>query len=118
MNDSNLLVAPGNPVLPVEINLNKNFAFIEFCSVEETTNAMAFYGLVLQGQSLKICRPKDYKPMPGLMDAVPWHIPDSISVIINDRPQKIFVGGLPTCLNHDEVKSYCHHLENCQHSTW
>lgn len=27
---------------------------------------MAFDGIVLQGQSLKIRRPKDYQPIPGL----------------------------------------------------
>lgn len=39
---------------------------LQFRSVEETTNAMAFDGIVLQGQSLKIRRPKDYQPIPGL----------------------------------------------------
>jgi len=34
--------------------------------VEETTNAMAFDGIDLQGQSLKIRRPKDYTPIPGV----------------------------------------------------
>lgn len=80
MVESNLLAAPGNPVLAVQINMDKNFAFVEvrtlvnsevfislqFRSVEETTNAMAFDGIVLQGQSLKIRRPKDYQPIPGL----------------------------------------------------
>ena len=40
--------------------------YSQFRSVEETTNAMAFDGIVLQGQSLKIRRPKDYQPIPGL----------------------------------------------------
>ena len=34
--------------------------------MEETTNAMAFDGIALQGQALKLRRPKDYNPMPGL----------------------------------------------------
>lgn len=38
----------------------------QFRSVEETTSAMAFDGIVLQGQALKIRRPKDYAPVPGL----------------------------------------------------
>lgn len=33
--------------------------------MEETTSAMAFDGINLQGQSLKIRRPKDYAPIPG-----------------------------------------------------
>ena len=40
--------------------------YLQFRSVEETTNAMAFDGIVLQGQSLKIRRPKDYQPIPGV----------------------------------------------------
>lgn len=36
--------APGSPVLACQINLDKNFAFIEFRSIDETTAAMAFDG--------------------------------------------------------------------------
>ena len=39
---------------------------LQFRSVEETTSAMAFDGIVLQGQALKIRRPKDYAPIPGV----------------------------------------------------
>ncbi len=129
MLSSRLTSAPGHPVLAVQINMDKNFAFIEvlellirvirlggysiamlihvvlfssvsfnsfrmiivisalmfviikivtefpmnllmsslqFRSVEETTSAMAFDGIVLQGQALKIRRPKDYAPVLGL----------------------------------------------------
>ena len=76
----------GNPVIAVQINLDKNFAFLEvnifidrnfdavifrlvqFRSIDETTAAMAFDGIVYQGQSLKIRRPRDYQPMPGAGD--------------------------------------------------
>lgn len=34
--------------------------------MDETTSAMAFDGINLQGQSLKIRRPKDYQPIPGV----------------------------------------------------
>ena len=49
-----LTQAPGNPVLAVQINQDKNFAFLEFRSVDEMTQAMAFDGIIFQGQSLKI----------------------------------------------------------------
>lgn len=93
MLEAKLCSAPGLPVLAVQINMDKNFAFIEvtssctsydlslcfslslslsqFRSVEETTNAMAFDGIVLQGQSLKIRRPKDYAPIPGIGMCLP-----------------------------------------------
>ena len=35
----------------------------QFRSVEETTKAMALDGIMLQSQSLKIRRPKDYSPL-------------------------------------------------------
>ena len=31
MQDAGLLSAPGNPVLAVQINMDKNFAFVEVC---------------------------------------------------------------------------------------
>uniref|UniRef100_A0A1I7X2P0 RRM domain-containing protein n=1 Tax=Heterorhabditis bacteriophora TaxID=37862 RepID=A0A1I7X2P0_HETBA len=40
-----LAQAPGNPVLACQINLDKNFAFIEFRSIDETTAGMAFDGV-------------------------------------------------------------------------
>ena len=60
-----LAQAPGNPVLACQMNLDKNFAFIEFRSIDETTAGMAFDGINFMGQSLKIRRPRDYQPLPG-----------------------------------------------------
>ncbi|XP_042198257.1 splicing factor U2AF 65 kDa subunit isoform X6 [Callorhinchus milii] len=85
--------APGNPVLAVQINQDKNFAFLEFRSVDETTQAMAFDGIIFQGQSLKIRRPHDYQPLPGV-----------VSTVVPDSPHKLFIGGLPNYLNDDQVK--------------
>ncbi|EPQ11844.1 Splicing factor U2AF 65 kDa subunit [Myotis brandtii] len=36
-----LTQAPGHPVLAVQINQDKNFTFLEFRSVDETTQAVA-----------------------------------------------------------------------------
>lgn len=63
-----LAQAAGSPVLACQINLDKNFAFLEFRSIDETTQAMAFDGINFKGQSLKIRRPHDYQPMPGMTD--------------------------------------------------
>nr|XP_015193470.1 PREDICTED: splicing factor U2AF 65 kDa subunit-like isoform X6 [Lepisosteus oculatus] len=88
-----LTQAPGNPVLAVQINQDKNFAFLEFRSVDETTQAMAFDGIIFQGQSLKIRRPHDYQPLPGV-----------VSTVVPDSAHKLFIGGLPNYLNDDQVK--------------
>ncbi|CAG0881503.1 unnamed protein product [Cyprideis torosa] len=69
MHLTGLAQAAGNPVLACQVNLDKNFAFLEFRSIDETTQAMAFDGINFKGQSLKIRRPHDYQPMPGLTDA-------------------------------------------------
>lgn len=108
MHLSGLAQAVGNPVLACQINLDKNFAFLEFRSIDETTQAMAFDGINFKGQSLKIRRPHDYQPMPGMTDTVSINAPvlGVISTVVPDSPHKIFIGGLPNYLNEDQVRSY------------
>ncbi|XP_034395167.1 splicing factor U2AF 65 kDa subunit-like [Cyclopterus lumpus] len=96
--------APSSPVLAVQINQDKNFAFLEFRSVDETTQAMAFDGIVFQGQSLKIRRPHDYRPLPGISEQPAFHVPGVVSTVVPDSPHKLFIGGLPNYLNDDQVK--------------
>jgi splicing factor U2AF subunit len=115
MHLSGLAQAPGNPILACQVNLDKNFAFLEFRSIDETTQAMAFDGINFRGQSLKIRRPHDYQPTPG-MDPVSTVVangavgiiaggePGTVSTIVPDSPHKIFIGGLPNYLNEDQVK--------------
>ncbi|XP_068671737.1 splicing factor U2AF 50 kDa subunit-like isoform X1 [Montipora capricornis] len=104
MQEAKLNTAPGNPVIAAQINLEQNFAFIELRSVEETTQAMAFDGIILEGQSLKIRRPKDYQPIPGMSETATIHVPGVVSTVVPDSPHKIFIGGLPNYLNEDQVK--------------
>ena len=49
-------------VLSVYINREKQFAFIEFRTVEEASNAMALDGVVMGGSQLRVRRPNDYNP--------------------------------------------------------
>lgn len=59
--------------------------------------------IIILGQSLKIRRPHDYQPMPGMSEtalAVPAGV---ISTVVPDSPHKIFIGGLPNYLNEDQV---------------
>ncbi|XP_056141648.1 U2 small nuclear RNA auxiliary factor 2a isoform X2 [Lampris incognitus] len=107
-----LTQAPGNPVLAVQINQDKNFAFLEFRSVDETTQAMAFDGIIFQGQSLKIRRPHDYQPLPGMSENPSVYVPAHlgllhvgvVSTVVPDSAHKLFIGGLPNYLNDDQVK--------------
>ncbi|KAJ1110570.1 hypothetical protein NDU88_007920 [Pleurodeles waltl] len=99
-----LTQAPGNPVLAVQINQDKNFAFLEFRSVDETTQAMIFDGIIFQGQPLKIRRPHDYQPLPVMSENPSVYVPGVVSTVVPDSAHKLFIGGLPNNLNDDQVK--------------
>ena len=75
MHLSGLAQADGNPILACQVNLDKNFAFLEFRSIDETTQAMAFDGINFKGQSLKLRRPHDYQPMPGMSENPNYNVP-------------------------------------------
>lgn len=47
----------------------------QFRSIDETTQAMAFDGINFKGQSLKIRRPHDYQPMPGMSENPSVNVP-------------------------------------------
>lgn len=108
MHLSGLAQAEGNPILACHINRDKNFAFLECRSVDETTQAMAFDGINFKGQSLKLRRPRDYVPLPGGdtagMSNAFGGIPGMISTVVSDSPNKLFVAGLPNYLNDEQVK--------------
>lgn len=100
-----LNMADTTPVLSVQINHDKNYAFVEFQTPEQATAAMAFDGIMFQGQQLKIRRPKDYQPPVNgeYLDTPPVQLPGLVSTNVPDTPDKIFIGGLPTYLNDDQV---------------
>lgn len=103
MHLSGLAQAEGNPILACHINRDKNFAFLECRSTDETTQAMAFDGINFKGQSLKLKRPRDYQPIPG-GDMLGGGIPGMISTVVSDSPNKLFVAGIPNYLNEEQVK--------------
>lgn len=92
----------GEPTLSAQVNTEKGYAFVEFRSATEATSAMSFDGIIFQGQSIKLRRPKDYiGPEVGAPSAP--HVPGVISTNVPDGPNKIYVGGLPTYLNEDQI---------------
>ncbi|KAG8923430.1 hypothetical protein FRC01_012766 [Tulasnella sp. 417] len=92
---------PGDPILAVQVNHEKSYAFVEFRNAEDATSAMAFDGIIFQSGPLKIRRPKDYVGPDLAPQGV--HVPGVVSTIVPDSPNKIFVGGLPTYLNDEQV---------------
>ncbi|TRM65301.1 hypothetical protein BD626DRAFT_488319 [Schizophyllum amplum] len=93
---------PGNPVLAVQCNYEKNYAFVEFRSADDATAAMAFDGIIFLSGPLKIRRPKDYDMSVSAAPMV--HVPGIISTNVPDSINKIFVGGLPAYLNEEQVQ--------------
>ncbi|EKM81875.1 hypothetical protein AGABI1DRAFT_70425 [Agaricus bisporus var. burnettii JB137-S8] len=91
----------GNPVLAVQCNYEKNYAFVEFRSAEDATAAMAFDGIIFINGPLKIRRPKDYGGDTIVSPGV--HVPGVVSTNVPDSINKVFVGGLPTYLNEEQV---------------
>lgn len=59
----------------------------------------------ISGQSLKIRRPHDYQPMPGMAESAISVPAGVISTVVPDSPHKIFIGGLPNYLNEDQVRT-------------
>lgn len=62
---------------------------------------MAFDGIIFLNGPLKIRRPKDYGG--ESMSAAP-SVPGAISTNVPDSIHKVFVGGLPTYLNEEQVQ--------------
>ncbi|KAG6821456.1 hypothetical protein H0H93_010180 [Arthromyces matolae] len=94
---------PGNPVLAVQCNYEKNYAFVEFRSADDATAAMAFDGIIFINGPLKIRRPKDYGGVEIPIAAPGVHVPGIVSTNVPDSINKVFVGGLPPYLNEEQV---------------
>lgn len=62
---------------------------------------MAFDGIIFLNGPLKIRRPKDYGGPESI--APMMHVPGVVSTNVPDSINKIFVGGLPTYLNEEQV---------------
>jgi splicing factor U2AF subunit len=104
---------PGNAVVNVYINREKNFAFVEFRTVEETSNAMALDGIMFEGVQVRVRRPNDYNPAaaaslgpsvpnPNLNLSAIGLTPGGVSSA--DSHDRIFVGGLPYYLTEDQCR--------------
>jgi splicing factor U2AF subunit len=92
----------GASVLGVQINYDKNFAFVEFASIEETTRATGLDGITWQGQVLKIRRPKDYVAIPGTDAAL--HSMAGVSSLAGNSDNKIIIRELPGHFTEGEVR--------------
>lgn len=68
-----------------------SFSLLQFRSVDETTQAMAFDGIIFQGQSLKIRRPHDYQPLPGMSENPSVYVPGGFIRILLNKALVIYI---------------------------
>ncbi len=52
------------PIVGAQINFEKGYAFLEFDHSKIATECMMFDGIILEGNTLKLRRPKDYVALP------------------------------------------------------
>ncbi|PSC72366.1 splicing factor U2AF 50 kDa subunit [Micractinium conductrix] len=91
---------------------DKGYAFVEFRSVEEASNAMALDGVKFRDAYLKIRRPNNYDITLALMLGPTDPNPameqlsglDVVKTVVQDSPHKLFIGGLPCDWSEEQVK--------------
>ncbi|GAA5820955.1 hypothetical protein JCM11251_001895 [Rhodosporidiobolus azoricus] len=89
------------PVISVHLNYEKNYAFVEFRNAIECSRALGFDGIVFSNSALKIRRPKDF--IGADPNEIAPHVPGVVSTNVPDTVNKIFIGGLPSYLNDEQV---------------
>eukprot|EP00798_Chlamydomonas_sp_ICE-L_P016554 gene16554-22783_t len=100
-----------NQVLSIFMNADKHYAFVELKGMTEASNAMAFDGITLGGNTLRVRRPHDYNPQAAQLLGAPLEpSPVVIAAVSNAlmkdplEPRKIYVGGLPLSINEQQVR--------------
>jgi len=77
---------------------------LEFNCPEDATAGMGFDNVQFNGTPLIIRRPKDYKSEAEEKNMEMLALPGGVSSNVEEGPNKIFVGGLPSYLTEEQVK--------------
>ncbi|ORY33015.1 hypothetical protein BCR39DRAFT_520733 [Naematelia encephala] len=85
----------GDPVVQAQINPEKSFAFLEFRTSDEATAAVQFDGTKYEDQEIRVRRPKDFMGIDPVLAMS--------GGMTSDSPNKLFIGGIPTYLEEDQV---------------
>jgi len=104
---------PGDSVVGVYTNPERRYAFIQFRTPEEATQALDLDGISFRGQRLRLGAASHSNGQGGRMGAVarPMNVKrlhverlGIVSTQVPDGPHKIYIGGLPQALTDDQVK--------------
>lgn len=93
MHVQKLAQTSGNPILRVHISHDRTYGFLEFRSIDETTQALIFDGINFQGRIIKVRRPHLYQPINQMETGIE-----------SESPNKIFIGGLPMSFNDEQLR--------------
>lgn len=88
---------PGDPIQGVQVHAEKQFAFLEFRSMEEAASALSLDNIMCDETPLRVRRPKDY----GGLDPLQQFMGGGGGM--SDSPNRLFIGGLPTQLEDSQV---------------
>lgn len=102
---------PGDSVIGVSINPERPYGFISFRNIEEAEQSLSLDGIAYRGQPLRLARashaggnaptraamPVNVKPL----DVTQFKI---MSTNVQDGPNKIYIGGLPSALNSMQIQ--------------
>ena len=97
----------------IQINREKNYAFLEMQNSELATKGMIFDGISYENQTLKVRRPKDFQLIQNTsvfdQETLQQHYQimrefGIVSTSVPDSPNKIYMGGIPPALSEEQVK--------------
>ncbi|KAL3648756.1 hypothetical protein CASFOL_005159 [Castilleja foliolosa] len=82
------------PCISCIIHKEKSQALVEFLTPEDASSALSLDGISFSGSNLKLRRPKDFSSATTGLSDKSVAAADSVSDIVEDSPNKIFLGGI------------------------
>ncbi|XP_028759502.1 uncharacterized protein LOC114718368 [Neltuma alba] len=95
------LIQGAQPCISCILHKDKGQALVEFITAEDASAALSFDGSTIFGSTVKIRRPKDFVEVAtdDLERSVDADVTNTISDIVIDSPDKIFIGGISKLLS-------------------
>lgn len=90
-----------HPCISCIINKEKNQALVEFLTPEDASAALSLDGRTFESSILKVRRPKDFSDASTGIPRKSVAEVGSISKMVEDSPNKIFIGGISKAISSD-----------------
>nr|XP_043609458.1 uncharacterized protein LOC122581313 [Erigeron canadensis] len=93
------------PCISCIMNKDKGQALVEFLTPEDASTALHLDGKSFSGNILRIRRPKDYvETTTGVLEKPAAGAVSSVRNIVEDSPNKIFIGGISNVITSEMLK--------------